>query len=53
MEQDRTAPVRSHHGELARDESLYQKGIKVSEEEMQAIRVTRDSFHGVGLHYIV
>jgi hypothetical protein len=28
------------------DENLYPKGIKVSEEEMQAICITRDEFHG-------
>ena len=28
------------------DENLYPKGIKVSEEEMRAICITRDEFHG-------
>jgi Rhodopirellula transposase DDE domain len=28
------------------DENLYPKGIKVSKEEMQAICITRDEFHG-------
>jgi hypothetical protein len=26
--------------------NLYPKGIKVSDEEMQAINITRDEFHG-------
>jgi Rhodopirellula transposase DDE domain len=28
------------------DANLYPKGIKVSDEEMQAINITRDNFHG-------
>ena len=34
------------------DETNYEKGIKVSDEEMESLSITRDNFHGEWNYFI-